>query len=99
MSPGAANLADFDEDVNVLRSHGCEDLVLLKCSSTYPATPENTNLLTIPHMRDVFRCHIGLSDHTLGIGVAVASVAMGARVIEKHFTLSRADGEIGRAHV
>lgn len=97
MSTGAATLADLDEAVNVLRSHGCEDLVLLKCTSTYPATPENTNLLTIPNMRDTFRCHIGLSDHTLGIGVAVASVAMGARVIEKHFTLSRADGGVDAA--
>ncbi|MCC5908760.1 MAG: pseudaminic acid synthase [Balneolaceae bacterium] len=92
MSTGAATLADIDESVQVLRENGCEDLVLLKCTSTYPATPENTNLVTIPSMREIFNCHIGLSDHTLGIGAAVASVALGARVIEKHFTLSRADG-------
>jgi pseudaminic acid synthase len=92
MSTGAAALADIDEAVRILRKHGCKDLVLLKCTSTYPATPENTNLMTIPVMRNVFNCHIGLSDHTLGIGAAVASVALGARVIEKHFTLSRADG-------
>ena len=92
MSTGAATLADIDQSVEVLRENGCEDLVLLKCTSTYPATPENTNLFTIPSMREIFNCHIGLSDHTLGIGAAVASVALGARVIEKHFTLSRADG-------
>ena len=92
MSTGAATLADIAGSVDVLRKHGCKDLVLLKCTSTYPATPENSNLFTIPSMRDVFQCHIGLSDHTLGIGAAVASVALGARVIEKHFTLSRADG-------
>lgn len=92
MSTGAATLADIDEAVDVLRSNGCGELVLLKCTSTYPATPENTNLLTIPSMRDIFKCHVGLSDHTLGIGAAVASVALGARVIEKHFTLNRSDG-------
>lgn len=92
MSTGAATLADIDEAVDVLRSNGCGELVLLKCTSTYPATPENTNLLTISKMREIFKCHVGLSDHTLGIGAAVASVALGARVIEKHFTLNRADG-------
>lgn len=97
MSTGAANLSDIDEAVRVLRENGCPDLVLLKCTSTYPATPENTNLQTIPRMRDIFDCHIGLSDHTLGIGAAVASVALGARVIEKHFTLSRADGGVDAA--
>lgn len=92
MSTGAATLADIDEAVTILRDNGCSDLVLLKCTSTYPATPENTNLATIPEMRTIFQCHVGLSDHTLGIGAAVASVALGARVIEKHFTLRRADG-------
>ncbi|NBC05533.1 MAG: pseudaminic acid synthase [Bacteroidetes bacterium] len=97
MSTGAANLSDIDEAVRILRENGCPDLVLLKCTSTYPATPENTNLVTIPRMCDIFNCHIGLSDHTLGIGAAVASVALGARVIEKHFTLSRADGGVDAA--
>ncbi len=68
--------------------------MLLKCTSTYPASPENTNLRTIPHMRDLFGCEIGLSDHTMGCGVAVASVAFGATLIEKHFTLRRADGGV-----
>jgi pseudaminic acid synthase len=97
MSTGAATLADIDDAVRVLREHGCQDLVLLKCTSTYPATPKNSNIRTIAHMRDVFGCHIGLSDHTLGVGAAVASVALGARVIEKHFTLSRADGGVDAA--
>lgn len=94
MSTGLAKLSDIDDAVNVLRSNGCKDLVLLKCTSTYPATPENTHLNTIPHLRDMFNCHVGLSDHTMGIGAAVASVALGACVIEKHFTISRADGGV-----
>jgi N-acetylneuraminate synthase len=69
-------------------------LILLKCTSAYPATPENANILTIPNLQQRFKCHAGLSDHTMGIGVAVASVALGAVVIEKHFTLSRADGGV-----
>jgi len=84
--------------VKVVKSEGNDNLVLLKCTSTYPATPENTNILTIPHMRQLFEgVQIGLSDHTLGIGVAVASVALGATVIEKHFTLSRTDGGVDSA--
>lgn len=94
MSTGVASIADLQESVKVLRENGCKDLVLLKCTSTYPATPESTNLLTIPHMKDLFDVQIGLSDHTMGIGAAIAAVALGARVIEKHFTLSRADGGV-----
>jgi len=71
--------------------------VLLKCTSTYPSSPENSNVLTIPHMRQLFNCEVGLSDHTMGIGGAVAAVAHGATVIEKHFTLSRADGGVDSA--
>jgi pseudaminic acid synthase len=97
MSTGAATISDIDEAVRVLRANGCADLVLLKCTSTYPATPENTNILTIPHLRDLFNCHVGLSDHTMGIGAAIASVALGARVVEKHFTLRRADGGVDSA--
>jgi N-acetylneuraminate synthase len=89
-----ASVAELDESVQAVRQAGCKEIVLLKCTSTYPATPENTNILTIPHMRELFDCEVGLSDHTLGIGVAVASVALGATVIEKHFTLSRADGGV-----
>jgi N-acetylneuraminate synthase len=94
MSTGVASIADIQESVGVLRKYGCKDLVLLKCTSTYPATPESTNLLTIPHMKELFDCQIGLSDHTMGIGAAVAAVALGARVLEKHFTLRRADGGV-----
>lgn len=94
ISTGMASIAELDEAVKAAREAGCRDLVLLKCTSTYPATPENTNVLTIPHMRDLFGCEIGLSDHTMGVGVAVAAVAHGAVVVEKHFTLRRADGGV-----
>ena len=94
ISTGMASLAELDETVRAARQAGCKDLVLLKCTSTYPATPENTHIRTIPHMRELFDCEVGLSDHTMGIGVAVASVAFGASVIEKHFTLNRADGGV-----
>lgn len=97
MSTGVSTLSDIDESVRLVRSHGCKDLVLLKCTSTYPATPENTNLLTIPHLQQLFNCVVGLSDHTMGIGASVAAVALGARVIEKHFTLRRADGGVDSA--
>jgi pseudaminic acid synthase len=94
MSTGVSSVADIDESVRVLRNAGCKELILLKCTSTYPATPENTNLLTIPHLTQLYNCIVGLSDHTMGIGAAIASVALGARVIEKHFTLRRADGGV-----
>ncbi|MES2427303.1 MAG: pseudaminic acid synthase [Bacteroidota bacterium] len=97
MSTGISTLADIEIAVRTLRENGCTELILLKCTSTYPATPENTNLLTIPHMAELFDCHVGLSDHTLGIGVSVASLALGARVIEKHFTISRAEGGVDSA--
>lgn len=94
VSTGLASLADLGDSVNVIRENGCDELILLKCTSTYPSSPENTNLMTIPHMSQLFNCHVGLSDHTKGIGAAIASVGIGARVIEKHFTLNRADGGV-----
>jgi N-acetylneuraminate synthase len=94
ISTGMASVAELDDTVRAAREAGCKDLVLLKCTSTYPATPANTNILTIPHMRELFGCEIGLSDHTMGVGVSVAAVALGATVIEKHFTLNRADGGV-----
>lgn len=94
ISTGMASLAELDEAVRTAREAGCRDLILLKCTSTYPATPENTNISTIPHMRQLFGCEVGLSDHTMGVGCAVAAVALGACVVEKHFTLSRADGGV-----
>jgi len=97
ISTGMATVAELDETVRVARKSGCSDVVLLKCTSTYPATPNNTNILTIPHMRELFKCEVGLSDHTMGLGVAVASVALGATIIEKHFTLARADGGVDSA--
>jgi len=84
----------LDETVRAAREAGCKDLILLKCTSTYPATAENTNILSIPHLRELFGCEVGLSDHTMGVGVSVASVALGATIIEKHFTLNRADGGV-----
>ena len=94
ISTGMATAAELDDTVRAAREAGCRDLILLKCTSTYPATAEYTNILTIPHMRELFGCEIGLSDHTMGIGVSVASVALGATVIEKHFTLNRAEGGV-----
>jgi len=97
VSTGMASIAELDEAVSAARDAGCRDIILLKCTSTYPATPENTNILTIPHMRELFGVEVGLSDHTMGIGVSVAAVALGATVIEKHFTLCRADGGVDSA--
>lgn len=97
ISTGMATVAELDETVRAAREAGCKDLILLKCTSTYPASAENTNILTIPHMRELFGCEVGLSDHTMGLGVSVASVALGATVIEKHFTLNRADGGVDSA--
>lgn len=97
ISTGMASVAELDETVRAARAAGCKHLVLLKCTSTYPSTPENTNIRTIPHLRDLFDCEVGLSDHTMGCGAAVAAVALGATVIEKHFTLARADGGVDSA--
>ena len=96
-STGMTTVAELSDLVQTVRKNGCTDLTLLKCTSSYPASPEGTNLRTIPHMRELFSCAVGLSDHTLGIGAAVASVALGAVVIEKHFTLSRAEGGVDAA--
>ena len=97
ISTGMATLGELDQAVTTARDAGCEQLILLKCTSTYPATPENTNISTIPHLKQLFGVEVGLSDHTMGVGVSVASVALGASVIEKHFTLSRADGGVDSA--
>jgi pseudaminic acid synthase len=97
ISTGLASVAELAETVQAAREAGAKDLVLLKCTSAYPASPENSNLNTIPHMRELFGCHVGLSDHTMGIGAAVASAALGAVAIEKHVTLRRADGGVDSA--
>ncbi len=94
ISTGMATISEIDEAVRVARENGCEELVLLKCTSTYPASPSESNISTIPHLKQLFNCTVGISDHTLGIGVSIASVALGGQVIEKHFTLSRANGGV-----
>ena len=97
ISTGMATFAELDESVEAARAAGCKDLVLLKCTSTYPSTPDDSNILTIPEMRSRYGCEIGISDHTMGIGVSVAAVALGATVVEKHFTLQRSDGGVDSA--
>ncbi|NBX93410.1 MAG: pseudaminic acid synthase [Proteobacteria bacterium] len=96
-STGMASPIEIQEMVDCARENGCPEIVLLKCTSSYPAEPLDSNILTIPHMRDLFKTQVGLSDHTMGVGVAVASIALGATVIEKHFTLARADGGVDSA--
>ena len=97
ISTGMATLGELDDAVRTAREAGCTQLVLLKCTSNYPTSPENTNLRTIPHLRQLFNTEVGLSDHTMGIGAAVAAIALGASVVEKHFTLARADGGVDSA--
>ncbi|WP_407875398.1 pseudaminic acid synthase [Qipengyuania nanhaisediminis] len=97
MSTGMATPAEIDEAVRTAKAAGNDQIVLLKCTSTYPATPANTNIATIPHLAAMTGCAAGLSDHTMGCGVAVAATALGAVLIEKHFTLSRADGGVDSA--
>jgi N-acetylneuraminate synthase len=97
ISTGMASIEELDLTVKTARENGCKELILLKCTSSYPATPENTNILTIPHLRDLFNLEVGLSDHTMGIGAACASIALGATVVEKHFTLDRSEGGVDSA--
>lgn len=94
MSTGATSLSELSESVRILREAGCTQLALLKCTSSYPATPADSNIATIPHLRQLFQCEAGLSDHTFGVGVAIASVAQGASIIEKHFCLDRSLGGV-----
>lgn len=94
ISTGMATVSELEDAVGAAREAGCKDLILLKCTSTYPAQPDNSHIRTVPHLRELFRCEVGLSDHTMGVGAAVASVAMGAVLVEKHFTLRRADGGV-----
>jgi len=97
ISTGMATLAEIDEAVSAAREGGCKEIALLKCTSSYPAKPEDSNIRTICNMRELFGCEAGLSDHTLGLGVAVAAVACKATIIEKHFTLCRANGGVDSA--
>jgi pseudaminic acid synthase len=89
MSTGMADICEIQEAVTIARNAGAKEIVLLKCVSSYPARPEEMNLKTIPHMKELFGCPVGISDHSLGIGASVCAVALGADVIEKHFILSR----------
>ena len=97
ISSGMATMSELEEAVRTAREYGCNDIILLKCTSTYPASAEDSNLMTIPHLRESLNTEVGLSDHTLGIGASIASIGLGATVIEKHFTLSRADGGVDSA--
>lgn len=97
LSTGMATVAELDEAIRTARTAGCSDIILLKCTSTYPASPKDSNLMTLPHLRELFTCEVGVSDHTLGIGAAIAAVALGATVIEKHFTLRREEGGVDAA--
>ena len=97
MSTGMASVEELELSVNTVREAGCKNLILLKCTSSYPASPDDSNILTLPDMRERFGCEVGLSDHTLGVGAAVAAVVHGAVVVEKHFTLSRAEGGVDSA--
>ena len=94
MSTGLSTISQLEKSIKILKDNGCKNLILLKCTSTYPASPKNSNLKTIPVMAKLFDCQVGLSDHTLGIGVPIASITFGATVIEKHFTLERKNGGV-----
>jgi len=94
ISTGMATVAEIGEAVDTARRNGCKSLILLKCTTDYPARPEFSHLRTIPHMAEMFSCPCGLSDHTLGIGAAIAATALGAVMIEKHLTLRRSDGGV-----
>ena len=94
ISTGMASVSEISDAVFTAKDAGCKDLIILKCTSSYPALPEDANLLTIPHLRELFDCQVGLSDHTLGIGVSLSAIAHGATVIEKHVTLRRDDGAV-----
>ncbi|MDX8364349.1 pseudaminic acid synthase [Cytobacillus sp. IB215665] len=94
ISTGMATVAVLDEAVQAAKGAGCNNIILLKCTSSYPASESDSNIVTIPHLAELFNCEVGLSDHTIGLGVPIASVALGATVIEKHFTMSRTDDGI-----
>jgi len=97
ISTGTSTLTEIGEAVKAAQESGCQELILLKCTSAYPASPADANLKTLPHLSACFGTLVGLSDHTLGIGVALAAVALGACVVEKHFTLSRDSGGVDDA--
>ena len=97
LSTGMASLTEIAEAVEVLERNNCQEYVLLKCPSQYPADPVNANLATLPHLQQLFNCQVGISDHTTGIGTAIAATALGATVIEKHFVIDRNAGGVDAA--
>lgn len=97
ISSGMATLAEIDAALSAARAGGCTSLVLLACTASYPASPDDARLLSIPTLEQAFGVPVGLSDHTPGIGVSVAAVALGAVALEKHVTLSRSDGGVDSA--
>ena len=94
ISTGMINIKELDEVVSYVKKNGCKDLTLLKCTTEYPASPKESNISSIPFLKKRYKCKVGLSDHTLGIGASVAAIAQGATIIEKHLTLNRNDGAI-----
>lgn len=94
ISTGLSSISDLHDTVRTAREAGCTQLVLLKCTSAYPANSNGSNLLTIPHMRELFECEVGISDHTLGVGASIASVALGGTMIEKHVKLHDSDAGV-----
>lgn len=97
ISTGMLTLDELKESVQTIIESGCNKYILLKCTSNYPSTPKNSNIFTIPHMKKLFSCEIGLSDHTMGIGTSIAAISQGACIIEKHFTLDRNEGGVDSA--
>ncbi len=97
ISSGLASLSELNESIEIIKKYGSGDFAVLKCTSSYPANPKNSNILSIPHMRKLFNCEIGLSDHTLGIGTSIAAISHGASIIEKHFTIDRSEGGVDSA--
>ena len=94
VSTGMASLEELDEVINYIVNNGVSDFAILKCTSNYPASPSDSNLITIPNLRKIYDCEIGFSDHTLGLGASLAAIGLGATIIEKHFTLNRLDGGV-----
>jgi len=91
LSTGMASIHQIEEAINTLRTNNHNNFCLLKCTSDYPADPKDSNIITIPHLKEKFNCEVGLSDHTLGIGASVAAISHGATLIEKHITLNKND--------
>ena len=92
-----ATIREIKETVDICKLNGSKKIILLKCTSTYPARPRDSNIITIKHLRDTFKCEVGISDHTKGIGVSIAAISQGATFIEKHLTLDRSKGGVDSA--